>query len=169
MIGTVYQAERFASKAHAGQVRKWSGEPYIYHPARVVDTLHAFGYGFDLVLATAWLHDVVEDTDVTLAEVNDKFGQVVALMLAELTKPAEPWTQAAAVIKLCDIYDNIRDIALVAPPVEASKYIDEKTEQFERLRRIAPDDVRLIEAVRRRLAAARSLAYGKWLLECPAA
>jgi hypothetical protein len=57
-------ARRVAERAHQGQVDK-AGAPYIGHPARVAARLSD-----DMARAVAWLHDVVEDTDVTLDELS---------------------------------------------------------------------------------------------------
>jgi (p)ppGpp synthase/HD superfamily hydrolase len=57
-------ARTLAMEAHQGQVDK-VGQPYIGHPARIAMAVRAEGYA-DEVEAVAWLHDVVEDTDVSL-------------------------------------------------------------------------------------------------------
>lgn len=74
----------FAKEAHAGQVRKFSNEPYINHPARValMATEHGLGHA---QIATALLHDVVEDCDVTLDEICERFGSDVARNVWGLT------------------------------------------------------------------------------------
>ncbi|GAA0493741.1 hypothetical protein Ade02nite_21200 [Paractinoplanes deccanensis] len=61
---TVADADAFAEVAHFGQVDK-AGLPYINHPRTVAEILAAKGYGDNAVMA-GLLHDVVEDTDVTL-------------------------------------------------------------------------------------------------------
>jgi len=65
-----------ASKAHEGQLRK-SGEPYIIHPLSVAETLVDASMDVDCVIA-ALLHDTIEDTDVSYADISDKFGATVA-------------------------------------------------------------------------------------------
>jgi (p)ppGpp synthase/HD superfamily hydrolase len=72
----VRQAYAFAEHAHRGQRRK-DGQLYISHPVRVARLLAGLGYREE-VLAAALLHDVVEDTPVTLAEVHQAFGAHVA-------------------------------------------------------------------------------------------
>ena len=57
-------AARIATKAHKGQTRWDKTIPYITHPQAVARSLIEAGYGEDFV-AAAWLHDVIEDTDVT--------------------------------------------------------------------------------------------------------
>jgi hypothetical protein len=75
----VRRAYAFAEHAHRGQRRK-DGQAYISHPVRVARLLAERGYGED-VLAAALLHDVVEDTRVTLPEVRQAFGVRVALLV----------------------------------------------------------------------------------------
>ena len=70
-------ARVLATSAHAGQ-RDKAGRPYIEHPARVAAAV-ASAYGpRHAAVAVAWLHDVVEDTDVTLAELRGAFGDAIA-------------------------------------------------------------------------------------------
>jgi GTP pyrophosphokinase len=73
-----------ASKAHSGQKRK-SGEPYIVHPLSVAATLIDWGMDIDSVLAGV-LHDTVEDTDVTLEQLENTFGRDVAFLVDGVTK-----------------------------------------------------------------------------------
>jgi guanosine-3',5'-bis(diphosphate) 3'-pyrophosphohydrolase len=73
-----------ATKAHVGQKRR-SGEPYIIHPLAVADTLINWGMDIDTVLAGV-LHDTVEDTDVTLVEIENIFGKDVAFLVDGVTK-----------------------------------------------------------------------------------
>lgn len=73
-----------ASKAHTGQKRK-SGEPYIIHPMAVSATLVDWGMDIDTVIAGI-LHDTVEDTDVTLEQLESLFGKDVAFLVDGVTK-----------------------------------------------------------------------------------
>lgn len=73
-----------ARKSHEGQKRK-SGEPYFIHPLRVAHMASRHWMDFSSVMA-AILHDVVEDTPVTIAEVEAGFGSEVALLVNGLTK-----------------------------------------------------------------------------------
>jgi (p)ppGpp synthase/HD superfamily hydrolase len=74
-----------ATEAHAGQVRNGSGGlPYIEHPRMVAATLAARAYG-ETTLAAALLHDVVEDSDTTVAELRAEFGDPVADLVAALS------------------------------------------------------------------------------------
>jgi guanosine-3',5'-bis(diphosphate) 3'-pyrophosphohydrolase len=73
-----------ASEAHSGQKRK-SGEPYIIHPLSVAATLVDWGMDIDTVLAGV-LHDTVEDTTVTLQQLETTFGRDVAFLVDGVTK-----------------------------------------------------------------------------------
>jgi guanosine-3',5'-bis(diphosphate) 3'-pyrophosphohydrolase len=80
----VRQAYLFADEAHSGQVRK-SGEPYILHPLAVADILVNMQMDTTSIIA-ALLHDVVEDTTVSLETVHEKFGPICAMLVDGLTK-----------------------------------------------------------------------------------
>ena len=85
------RAAEFAERAHAAidQRRKYSNEPYIVHP-RAVATLVGEVTECEKTIAAAWLHDVVEDTPVTIEEVLTQFGEEVAGLVADLTDIARP-------------------------------------------------------------------------------
>jgi (p)ppGpp synthase/HD superfamily hydrolase len=70
---------------HAGQIRNGAGGmPYVEHPVAVAALLDEHGYR-DEVLAAALLHDVVEDSETTLEELREKFGEEVAGLVGALT------------------------------------------------------------------------------------
>jgi (p)ppGpp synthase/HD superfamily hydrolase len=74
-----------ARSDHEGQVRNGSGGmPYIEHPMRVAALLDEQGYGAE-ALAAALLHDVVEDSETTLDDLRELFGEEVAGMVGALT------------------------------------------------------------------------------------
>jgi hypothetical protein len=143
-IGIVELAKIFAENAHKGQVRKYTGEPYIGHPARVVGILQQYLPGSSAeVVAAAWLHDVVEDTTISLCDIGWNFGGTVAFLVDKLTKPNQPEGIIACVIKACDLIDNIGTIAAVAPAREARAYLAKKAPQVllvcEKIQGYAPD------------------------------
>jgi (p)ppGpp synthase/HD superfamily hydrolase len=76
----------FAARAHEGQYRKAGDIPYIAHPVAVAMLLQEMGCD-PAVVAAGLLHDVVEDSDVTLAELRLVFGDEVADIVAYLTEP----------------------------------------------------------------------------------
>lgn len=80
----IQKAYEFADKAHGDQ-RRVSGVPYILHPTSVACILADMGMDTDSIVA-ALLHDVVEDTEISLNEVEELFGSDVALLVDGLTK-----------------------------------------------------------------------------------
>ena len=64
-------AARIATEAHKGQTRWDKTIPYITHPAAVARALIEAGYS-ELYVSAAWLHDVIEDTDITAQDLRDK-------------------------------------------------------------------------------------------------
>ena len=85
----VKRASEFASRAHNGQVRKYTGEPYFGHPVEVMEIVSEV-IDDPEVHAAALLHDVVEDTPVTIKDIEDEFGPRVASMVDDLTDVSKP-------------------------------------------------------------------------------
>ncbi|GIO69123.1 bifunctional (p)ppGpp synthetase/guanosine-3',5'-bis(diphosphate) 3'-pyrophosphohydrolase [Paenibacillus sp. JTLBN-2024] len=83
-LSRIREAYEFAEQAHHGQVRK-SGEPYILHPLAVAEIVVGLMMDTTSIVA-ALLHDVVEDTTVSLEEIRDKFGDACAMLVDGLTK-----------------------------------------------------------------------------------
>ena len=88
----IMKAYEYANNAHNGQLRK-SGEPYIIHPIEVAYIVASIQLD-DYAICAALLHDVVEDTSVTLEDIENEFGKDIATSLAlypskkNTTKPA---------------------------------------------------------------------------------
>jgi len=91
MSAVVAKARTFAIAAHSacGQVRKYTGEPYHVHPAEVAWIVEQAG-GTEAQRAAAWLHDVVEDTDVSIELIEQMFGTYVAELVGWLTDVSVP-------------------------------------------------------------------------------
>jgi (p)ppGpp synthase/HD superfamily hydrolase len=144
MTHTVERARLFATAAHAavGQLRKYTYEPYIVHPAEVAGIVESIG-GTPEMIAAAWLHDVVEDTGVTIELIRSEFGSEVSDLVGWLTDVSRPdhgnraarkavdraHTAAAPgeaqTIKLADLISNTRSI--VAHDAKfAETYLSEK-------------------------------------------
>jgi len=142
------KAYALAARAHAGQTRQ-TGDPYITHPLIVAQMLAEYGMD-QATLAAALLHDVVEDTEVTLREVADAFGPVVAGLIDGVTKldrikfSSKEEQQAATirkmaiaisrdirvlVIKLLDRLHNIRTLAPL-PPAKQERVAKETLEVY---------------------------------------
>jgi (p)ppGpp synthase/HD superfamily hydrolase len=82
---TVREALETARRAHAGQIRNGSGGmPYVEHPRTVAALLAEHGYGEE-VLAAALLHDVVEDSDLTVDDLRQRFGEPIVELVAALS------------------------------------------------------------------------------------
>ena len=140
----IIRARVFATAAHAavGQVRKYTFEPYIVHPAEVASIVMSHG-GTDAMVAAAWLHDVVEDTGVTIETIRAELGTEVAELVGWLTDVSKPedgnrarrkamdreHTAAAPseaqTIKLADLISNSRSI-MAHDPAFAKTYLEEK-------------------------------------------
>lgn len=138
------KALEFAREAHAEQLRKYGKEAYIEHPIRVADLVKTVPHTTEMICA-AYLHDVVEDTPVSITDIKKNFGEKVALLVDELTdefikekyphlnrrkrKEKEVARQAgissaSKTIKLADVIDNTRDI-ITHDPGFARRYIPE--------------------------------------------
>jgi len=83
-IKLITKAYEFTAKAHDGQKRR-SGEDYVQHPIAVAKILADLGMGSKTISA-GLLHDTVEDTAVTLSEIEEKFGKEIAGMVDGITK-----------------------------------------------------------------------------------
>lgn len=83
-VNKIEQAYQFAAQAHAGQFRK-SGEPYISHPLAVASILADLQLD-EVTIVAALLHDTVEDTEVTLDAIRERFGEEVARLVDGVTK-----------------------------------------------------------------------------------
>ena len=84
-IGVITEAFELADSAHADQKRK-SGEPYIIHPVAVATILVETVEMDTETITAALLHDVVEDTEIKLEEIQKKFGKDVAHLVDGVTK-----------------------------------------------------------------------------------
>lgn len=92
MSELVERARIFATAAHGavGQLRKYTFEPYIVHPAEVAKIVTWSKDYTEQMIAAAWLHDVIEDTKVTKETLIDEFGTEVANLVAWLTNVSVP-------------------------------------------------------------------------------
>ena len=148
----VERARVFATAAHAavGQLRKYTFEPYIVHPAEVVEILKTRPHDPEM-LAAAWLHDVVEDTGVKWETIRAEFGSTVATYVDYLTNPSRPedgnrakrkaidrdWIAGAPAevktVKLADLISNCSSIVKYDASF-AKTYLEEKRLMLEVLK-----------------------------------
>ena len=142
MIDLVQKALEFATVAHGEQKRKYTGEPYINHPIEVMRIVKTVPHD-DNMLAAALLHDVVEDTDVTIEEIHKEFGPDVASLVDDLTDVSKPEdgnrktrkaldrehsakaSPRAQTIKLADLISN-SSVIMDNDPSFAKVYLAEK-------------------------------------------
>ncbi len=96
-IDLIHKAYVFTGKVHQGQLRK-SGEPYLIHPLNVAHLLADWNQDEETV-ATGLLHDTVEDTVATTAEIRELFGDSVAQMVDGVTKISQVSISDVAVQK----------------------------------------------------------------------
>jgi guanosine-3',5'-bis(diphosphate) 3'-pyrophosphohydrolase len=124
----ILKALEFASLKHRDQRRKdANASPYINHPIALANVLgREGGVTDDVVLAAAILHDTLEDTQTTPAELRDVFGEKIAGIVAEVTddqnlpkadrkrlqiEHAAGISREAKLVKLADKICNVRDVA----------------------------------------------------------
>lgn len=157
----IAKAANFAAEAHAGQFRKYTGEPYIVHPLAVGKIVADFGGTLEMIIA-AYLHDTDEDVEhITNDVIVLNFGETVGLFVDGMTK--RPWKEAknraerkaferdrlartpgeVQTIKCADIIDNTKTIVQFDPKFgavyldEAESLLDEMTEANPALRKFA--------------------------------
>lgn len=101
----VLHAYKFAINAHAGQVDK-AGNAYINHPLAVARSVSGESPSRRMLMTVALLHDVVEDTPITIDEIRDEFGDDVADTVSPLTRPRNV-TYAEYVRHITDNGDDV--------------------------------------------------------------
>lgn len=144
------RARSFATWAHRNQKRKYTGDPYIRHPEAVAALVRGVPHTEEM-LAAAWLHDTVEDTEATARDIERLFGPAVAALVEQLTDVSRPSdgnrklrkakdrehtsrsSPEAKTVKLADLIDNSRSIAAHDPDF-AAVYLEEKRLLLEVLR-----------------------------------
>ena len=148
-MNKIIQAAQYATGVHAGQVRKYTGMPYICHPARVAARVATHPEATEVMVMAAFLHDTVEDTSVTFDDIRSLFGEPVTNLVTDLTDPcctgladvckgkpraerkaiARGYLMAvcrkAKIIKMIDRIDNLRDMPLTPPNSYTKMYLEE--------------------------------------------
>jgi (p)ppGpp synthase/HD superfamily hydrolase len=162
------RAKAFATEAHGriDQRRKYTDEPYIFHPMAVAELVRSVPHTEEMI-AAAWLHDTIEDTHVQWYQVADAFGPHVARLVAELTDISRPEDgnraarkamdlehtaracPEAKTIKLADLIDNSRSI-VERDPKFAIVYLEEKRRLLEVLREGDPTLYRMATEIVRK-------------------
>lgn len=111
-MNIIEQARRFAKRKHKGQT--YNNGDFMQHPEQVVKILQMITDDEQL-LAAAWLHDILEDTDVTFGELVFKFGAEVADLVREVTKSGyntfpDLSTRKGAMLKFADRLANLSNM-----------------------------------------------------------
>jgi guanosine-3',5'-bis(diphosphate) 3'-pyrophosphohydrolase len=158
-VGLVLKAVAYAALKHRDQRRKDAeASPYVNHPIALADVLWNEGGVRDtVVIAAALLHDTIEDTTTSAAEVRQLFGAKVAGIVGELTddkklpkerrkelqiEHAAHISKSAKLVKLADKICNLRDI-LASPPQDwpmerKRKYFDWANRVIDQIRGTNP-------------------------------
>jgi len=138
----INKAIYFAKKYHDGQLRK-SGEPFYTHPLEVAYMISDYNLKTDVITASI-LHDIIEDTEVTVRMIQNTFGQRIAEMVDRLTHDRPDGTKLSVedilnnsyqekdrevlLIKLFDRLHNIQTLGAISP--EKVKKITKETLNF---------------------------------------
>lgn len=125
MIKKLSEARKFAKMKHRGLKRKDGITPSLRHLSQVVKRLERMGVNDSDILSAGWLHDVIEDTDITYDEIQKRFGRNVAEMVvavskdnrlpkkkrdAQYVRQLKNCSFGAKLIKLGDIVANLADL-----------------------------------------------------------
>ena len=95
MMNILEEAILYATVMHQGKVRKFKGIPFILHPLEVAQILSTMTDDQE-VIAAGILHDIVEDTDGTLSEIEKRFGQRVAFLVSSESEEEYPGEEKSA-------------------------------------------------------------------------
>lgn len=116
----IQSAAIFARDAHRGQKRD-DGQPFIIHPLTVAKIIELITPDDENLIAAALMHDVIEDTDFTYADLLGQFGPDIANLVNEVTHEQGPkhignyfprlHTQRGIMLKFADRLSNISDMA----------------------------------------------------------
>ena len=128
-MNIICKAKAFAEKAHKGQVRKYTGEPYISHVISVSNILRElYPKATTEMVVSAILHDTVEDTQVSINDIENNFGKKISEIVGDLTDVSNPCdgnraerkaidrehtknsSYDAQVVKCADLIDNTSSI-----------------------------------------------------------
>lgn len=124
MESLVERARSYAEKKHERQYRVHDKDPYITHPREVVGLLEQIGIQNENILASAWLHDVVEDCGVFVEELKREFNPEVARIVRALTRDVNgemykarinKSDYAVKIVKLADVVHNCSDLHSDSP------------------------------------------------------
>ena len=119
-MNLILKAAKFAAEKHINQRRKYTGDPYIYHPARVAARVAIHEIATENLVAASFMHDLIEDCNVTYEKIKYLFNEEIANTVNWLTNISKDIIISRAARKLID-----RDRLSVAPiPIKIIKMID---------------------------------------------
>jgi len=158
-VAVLQKAYVFAARAHKGQVRR-SGEPYLSHPLEVAGMLADMNLDRTTLVA-GLLHDVLEDTDVTAAEIREAFGKEVIALVEGVTKisrvqEASPEARRAETIRkiILAMTDDLRVIFIKLADrihnLKTLKFLDE-----EKQKQVAGETLEIYAPIANRLGMGR--------------
>lgn len=179
-VELVMKAAAYAGEAHGTQTRKGSPMPYVTHPLRVAEVAARAGLPSEAIAASL-LHDVVEDTPVTLDDLRARFPERVVQLVDLLTKwwpddapkdlkasekpkyygaiLADPDAMA---IKLIDRADNLRDMVRMLPRMRswAERYLSKTETEIRPIAEACPNPVARREYAQALADLHRALGHG---------
>ena len=123
MITPIIRAAQFAAAAHAGQLRRYNGAPYITHPIRVAGNLAISPGATEQIVCVGYLHDTIEDCEVTYKDIAARFGSAIADVVRELTNASKGSNLSRTDRKKMD-RDKIKDISICGKMVKLMDRID---------------------------------------------
>lgn len=134
----IIKAYNFAKEKHKGQMRKYSGLEYFCHPKGVARKADDLTKDVDIITAS-FLHDLVEDCDVTINEIFEMFGDRVGKLVEEVTTPKYDKTKFSKkdillnkmlnmsddglTLKLLDRFDNIQYVDRDCKTIEQKSFV----------------------------------------------
>ena len=165
-VGWMLEALQFAALKHRDQRRKdLEASPYINHPIALANILwREGGVTEPAIICAALLHDTVEDTETTAAELREHFGRRIASIVMEVTddkslekaqrkraqiEHAPHLSRAAKLVKLADKISNVRDM-VASPPAHWAmrrrrEYFDWAKKVVDGLRGVHPELERIFD------------------------
>ena len=111
----ITKAFAFAYEKHGATGALYSGKPFIYHPCQVAEIIRKLRPEDTNLIAAAYLHDVLEDTDTSYEELEREFNEDIATLVDEVTKTAPNTfanlkSQRAITLKLADRAANFSNV-----------------------------------------------------------
>lgn len=124
MSNIIRNASMLAAKHHHGQFRKhFSGVPYIVHPARVAAFLMRDNQT-DVMVAAAWCHDLLEDTECHPGNIAESIGVQGLELVLELTNPSKKFPDLPRAVKKAIDRDHASRMTPYAKAIKAADRID---------------------------------------------